>query len=85
MKRNKGFNYPLDKKYTYSDDIKNTGYDYSKTLIENSVSHLMFFNSYLAIFLKKYVEPYITKLVDAVKIIRIYYNIAVDKNHKNIN
>lgn len=85
MKRNKGFDYPLDKKHTYCDDIKNLGADYSKNLIENNVSHLMFYNSFLGRFIKNFVEPYMVRLVDAVKIIRIYYNIAVDKNYKKIN
>lgn len=85
MKRNKGFDYPLDKKHTYCDDIKYLGSDYSKNLIENNVSHLIFYNSNLEKFIKQYVEPYMVKLVDTVKLVRIYYNIAVDKNYKKIN
>lgn len=85
MKRNKGFDYPLNQKYTYCDDIKHLGADYSKNLIENNVSHLIFYNSYLEKFIKGIVEPYMVKLVDAVKFLRVYYNIAVDKNYKKIN
>ena len=85
MNRNKGFNDPLEKKHTYCDDIKYLGSDYSKNLIENNVSHLIFYNSYLEKFVKNFVEPYMVKLVNAVKIVRIYYNIAVDKNYKKIN
>lgn len=85
MKHDKGFYYKKDKRLTYCDDIKNTGADYSKNLIENNVSHLMLYNNTLAEFIKKFIEPYMVKLVDTVKFIRIYYNIAVDKNHKNIN
>ncbi len=85
MIREKGFDYPLDKRHSYCDDIKYLGADYSKNLIENNVSHLIFYNSYLEKFIKNFVEPYMVKLVNAVKLVRIYYNIAVDKNYKKIN
>ena len=52
MIKNKGFDDPLEKKHTYCDDIKYLGADYSKNLIENNVSHLIFYNSYLEKFIK---------------------------------
>lgn len=85
MNKTKGFDYPLEYKFTYCDDIKNTGADYSKNLMENNLSHLIFYNSHLSNFIKKFVEPYMVKLVNSVKFIRIYYNIAVNKNYKKIN
>lgn len=85
MRKTKGFEDPLANKYTYCDDIKYLGADYSKNLIENNVSHLIFYNSNLEKFIKSFVEPYMVKLVNAVKFVRIYYNIAVDKNYKKIN
>lgn len=85
MNRTKGFEDPLKDKYTYCDDIKNLGADYSNNLIENNVSHLMFYNIHVQNFIKMFVEPYMVKLVNAVKFIRIYYNIAVNKNYKKIN
>ncbi|MBR4590733.1 hypothetical protein [uncultured Methanobrevibacter sp.] len=85
MKRTKGFDYPKENLYNYCDNIKYTGADYSKNLIENNVSHLIFYNSYLSTYIKRFIEPYMVRLVDAVKIIRVYFNIAVDKNYKKIN
>jgi hypothetical protein len=85
MKRNKGFEYPLDKQYTYADDLKNLGNDYSKNLMKNSVSHIMYANSYVKVLLDNYIEPALVKLINSVKFIRVYFNIAVDKNYKNIN
>lgn len=85
MKRNKGFVYPKENEFTYCNDIKNTGYDYSDTLMKNNLSSLMFKNSYLNTFLNKFIGPYFVGLINAVKIVRLHYNIAVDKNYKNIN
>ena len=80
----KGFEFPNDKVRTSSWDIQNTGYDYSKTLISNSLSKYLYGNKSLAGFLDT-LNGIMVHLVDCVKYIRNFYNYAVPKDYKKIN
>ena len=63
--------------------LKNTGYDYSKNLLENTMSKYMFRNRHLSTFLKDY--PIMVFYVNRVKYLRIFYNFAVPKWYQKIN
>lgn len=81
----KGF--PSLFKATYEEgwELKNTGYDYSETLMKNSLSKYMFRNLRLASFIQDYLNPIMTFYTDRVKYLRIYFNFAVPKDYKKIN
>ena len=65
--------------------LKNTGYDYSKNLLENTMSKYMFRNRHLSTFLKDYLSPIMVFYVNRVKYLRIFYNFAVPKWYQKIN
>lgn len=80
----KGFAFPNDAVRESGWDIQETGYDYSKTLIRNSLSDYLYGNETLAGFLDR-LNDIMVHLVDCVKYIRNYYNYAVPKDYKKIN
>lgn len=74
-------------KYTYEQgwDIKNTGHDYSKDLMINTLSSYMFKNEKLTDFINNHLNPLMVFFINRVKYLRIYYNFAVPKNYQKIN
>jgi hypothetical protein len=65
--------------------LKNTGYDYSETLLQNSMSKYMFRNRHLRTFLNDYLSPIMVFYINRVKYLRIFYNFAVPKWYQKIN
>tara|TARA_B100000900_G_C20597852_1_gene724161 strand:+ start:356 stop:625 length:270 start_codon:yes stop_codon:yes gene_type:complete len=65
--------------------LKNTGYDYSKTLLNITMSKYMFRNIHLGKFLSDYLNPIMVFYVNKVKYLRIYFNFAVPKWYEKIN
>ena len=65
--------------------LKNTGYDYSKSLLNITMSKYMFKNVYIRKFLEEYLSPIMVFYVNKVKYIRIFYNFAVPKWYQKIN
>jgi len=74
-------------KATYEEgwELKNTGYDYSKTLLNKTLSNYMFRNRHLKTFLEDYLNPIMVFYVNKVKYLRIYFNFAVPKWYQKIN
>jgi|TARA_R110002050_G_scaffold17343_2_gene51631 hypothetical protein len=66
-------------------ELKNTGYDYSKNLLNNTMSAYMFKNPRLKIFLEDYLTPIMVFYINKVKYVRIFYNFAVPKWYQKIN
>ena len=66
-------------------ELKNTGYDYSKTLLKITMSNYMFRNIHLGKFLRDYLTPIMVFYINKVKYLRIYYNFAVPKWYQKIN
>ena len=58
-------------------NLKNTGYDYSKTLLNISMSKYMFKNPHLKKFLEDYLNPIMVFWVNKVKYLKIYYNFVI--------
>lgn len=85
VKDRTGFTSPYQAAYEDGWDIKNTGYDYSNTLITKMLSSYMFKNPTLSTFLQTYLNPIIVSYINNVKYLRIFYNYAVHKNYQNIN
>jgi hypothetical protein len=65
--------------------LKNTGYDYSKSLLNITMSKYMFKNVYIRKFLEEYLSPIMVFYVNKVKYVRIFYNFAVPKWYQKIN
>ena len=65
--------------------LKNLGFDYSKNLLNNTMSNYMFKNRHLRSFLEDYLSPIIVFWINRVKYLRIYYNFAVPKWYQKIN
>ena len=65
--------------------LKNTGYDYSKDLLQNTMSNYMFRNPHLSKFLKDYLTPIMVFYINRAKYLRIYFNFAVPKWYQKIN
>ena len=65
--------------------LKNTGYDYSKNLLNNMMSSYMFRNPHLKKFLEDYLTPIMVFYINRVKYVRIYFNFAVPKWYQKIN
>jgi hypothetical protein len=65
--------------------LKNTGYDYSKSLLNITMSKYMFKNVYIRKFLEEYLTPIMVFYVNKVKYVRIFYNFAVPKWYQKIN
>lgn len=80
----KGFKYPIDILYEDQIFVHYTGYDYSKTLIKNSISPYLYNNTKLAGFLDT-LNDIMVHLVNSVKYIRNYFNYAVPKDYQKIN
>jgi hypothetical protein len=72
---------------TYEEDweLKNTGYDYSKNLLNNTMSKYMFKNPHIKEFLEGYLSPIMVFYINRVKYVRIFYNFAVPKWYQKIN
>ena len=66
-------------------ELKNTGYDYSKNLLNNTMSSYMFKNPRLKTFLEDYLTPIMVFYINKVKYVRIFYNFAVPKWYQKIN
>tara|TARA_R100000544_G_scaffold36444_1_gene24773 strand:+ start:1414 stop:1683 length:270 start_codon:yes stop_codon:yes gene_type:complete len=66
-------------------DLKNLGFDYSKNLLNNTMSNYMFGNRHLKKFLEDYLSPIMVFWINRVKYLRIYYNFAVPKWYQKIN
>ena len=66
-------------------ELKNTGYDYSKTLLNKTMSNYMFKNRHLKKFLEDYLNPIMVFYVNKVKYLRIFFNFAVPKWYQKIN
>jgi hypothetical protein len=79
--------YPSLYKATYESgwDIKNTGFDYSKKLMDKTLSSYMFRNERLSSFINEQLGPIMVFLINKVKYLRIYYNFAVPKDYEKIN
>jgi hypothetical protein len=65
--------------------LKNTGYDYSKTLLNITMSKYMFKNKHIREFLENYLTPIMVFYINKVKYVRIFYNFAVPKWYQKIN
>lgn len=85
VKDRTGFPSPYQAAYENGWELKNLGYDYSKTLVKKVLSSYMFKNPHLAEFLEDYLNPIIVFYVNNVRYLRIFYNYAVPKNYQNIN
>jgi|TARA_R100000734_G_C3313848_1_gene105271 hypothetical protein len=65
--------------------LKNTGYDYTNTLLNKTMSNYMFRNPHLKKFLEDYLNPIMVYYVNRVKYLRIFFNFAVPKYYQKIN
>jgi hypothetical protein len=70
--------------YSQFDEIKNTGYDYTKTLFKKSSSPYLFRNQRLADFIA-YLNDIYVEYIESVKKIRVFYNYTVPKDYRKIN
>jgi len=87
MNKDMRVGFPSVFKATYRNgwDIKNTGYDYSNTLLNKTMSNYMFKNINVKNFLEKYLNPIIVSFINDVKFLRVFYNYAVPKDYDKIN
>jgi hypothetical protein len=85
--KNNKTGFPSLYRATYEEgwEVKNTGYDYSKTLLNITMSKYMFRNRHLKKFLEDYLNPIMVFYVNKVKYLRIYFNFAVPKWYQKIN
>jgi len=85
--KNNNTGFPSLYRATYEEgwELKNTGYDYSKTLLTKTMSNYMFKNRHLKKFLEDYLNPIIVFYINRVKYLRIYFNFAVPKWYQKIN
>mgnify|MGYP000618981175 FL=1 len=85
--KNNRTGFPSLYRATYEEgwELKNTGFDYSKVLLEKSMSKYMFRNIHLSKFLKDYLNPIMVFYINRVKYLRIYFNFAVPKWYQKIN
>ena len=85
--KNNRTGFPSLYRATYEEgwELKNTGFDYSKVLLQNSMSKYMFRNIHLSKFLKDYLNPIMVFYINRVKYLRIYFNFAVPKWYQKIN
>ena len=79
--------FPSLYKATYEEgwELKNLGYDYTDTLLRNSLSGYLFKNPTLRNFLDNYLNPIMTFYINRVKYLRIFFNFAVPKDYDKIN
>jgi hypothetical protein len=80
-----GFASPYKAAYENGWDLKNQGYDYSKTLTNKILSSYMFGNPNVKKFLEEYFNPIIVNYINNVKYLRIFYNYAVPKDYQKID
>lgn len=66
------------------DDLKDQGYDYSRTLLTKTLSNYLFRNTKVATFLS-YLNNIMVFYLNQVKYVRIYFNFTVPKNYQKIN
>jgi len=85
--KNNRTGFPSLYRATYEEgwELKNTGFDYSKVLLQNSMSKYMFRNINLKTFLKDYLTHIMVLYINRVKYLRIYFNFAVPKWYQKIN
>jgi len=81
----KGFNSYHKVTDTYGWDLKYTGYDYTESLMKNSLSNYMFRNERLSTFINNHINRLMVFYLNRVKYLRIFFNYAVDKDYQNIN
>lgn len=84
-KNQKGFDSLYKATYENGWDIKNTGHDYAKDIMTNTLSSYMFRNEKLSEFINNHIGPIMVFFINRVKFLRIYYNFAVPKNYQKIN
>jgi len=65
-------------------NILNTGYDYSKTLLKNTLSEELYNSNETFYGWLSRLNDIVVELVDSVKRIKTTANIALDKDEKNI-
>lgn len=83
--KRQGFKSRIDIAEQQDWDVKNTGYDYSKNLMNRTLSKYLFNNPNLKTFLEDYLNPIMVKYINSVKYIRVFYNYAVPKDYDKIN
>ena len=85
--KDKRTGFPSLYRATYEEgwELKNTGYDYSKNLLNITMSKYMFKNKHISKFLENYLTPIMVFYINRVKYIRIFYNFAVPKWYQKIN
>ena len=85
--KDKRVGFPSLYRATYEEGwvLKNTGFDYSKNLLKNTMSSYMFRNRHLSSFLNNYLSPIMVFYINRVKYLRIYFNFAVPKWYQKIN
>ena len=69
---------------TFNQNILNTGFNYSSTLLRKSLSAYLFQNENLSNFLS-YVNDIMVNNTDSIKKVRIHNNYTVKSNTKYIN
>lgn len=82
-KNNRGVSL-YDAKQNFLSDVKYTGYDYSKTLMQKNVSVYLFSNPKVRDFLP-FLNDICVSYIETVKKLRVYYNFTVKKDYKKIN
>jgi hypothetical protein len=83
--RRRGFESPYKTAYEEGWELKNTGFDYSESLLEKTLSPYMFGNERLANFIIGHLNGIMVFFINKVKFLRIYYNFAVPKDYQKIN
>jgi len=71
--------------YTRKDQLLHLGYDYRNKMMENTMSARMFSTNETFTTFLTYVNDIMYSLVEAVKEIKVFANIAADKNEKRLN
>ena len=84
-KNRTGFISAHDAIIDYDLDLKNQGYDYSNNLMNKTMSPYLMGNKNVNNFLTNHIQKIMVLLINNVKKLRIYYNIAVPKNYNKIN
>ena len=80
----KGFDSIYDKVETYRWELKNEGYKYENSLIEDNTSSY-FKNSTNMVSMFPYLNRILAHLINSVKYLRVFNNYTVKKNYKKIN
>ena len=80
----KGFDSIYDKVETYRWELKNEGYKYENSLIEDNTSSYLRNNSNM-VSMFPYLNKILSHLINSVKYLRVFNNYSVKKNYKKIN